>query len=98
MPLQASTPIEHEGNVYPYYALHLSLSPLWQGNKLGGSVAMRLVPYREKVEGGYESVPELAKAVVFLDVFPEAANDPQTAAAVNGIMGAIQQYITDKGL
>jgi hypothetical protein len=98
MPLQASTPLAHEGKIYPYYALHLALSPLWQQTSVGGSVAMRLVPYRIAEDGTYEYLQDQSRSVVFLDVFPEAAKDPQLASAVNGIMSSIQQYILDKGI
>lgn len=101
MAITSSTPLIFEGKEYPFYAINLSISPLWQPTNIGGSVAMRLTPYREKtVEegGGFETVSEQAKQVVFLDVFTEAQNDVDVANVANSIMAALQQYITNKAI
>ena len=99
MPIQASTPITYNGEQYPYYAINLAISPMYKGNEVGGSVAMRLTPYRILPDGSIENLPDEAKPVVYLDVFDAiAAGDNQLGLAVNQIMGAIQQFILDKSL
>jgi hypothetical protein len=98
MPLQASTPLIIDGVEYPYYAAHLSISPLWQEKSIGGSVNMRLIPYRLNESGVIESLPNEAKSVLFIDIFAEAQSDTQIASAVQTIMSGLQQFITDKQL
>lgn len=99
MPIQASTPIVYNGEYYPYYGVNLAISPMWNPTEVGGSVAMRLTPYRILPDGTIENLPDQAKAVVYLDVFTDIANgDMQLGLAVNQIMGAIQQFILDKNI
>lgn len=98
MPLQATTPLIIDGVEYPYYAIHLAISPLWQEKNIGGSVNMKLVPYRVDENGIIQSAPDQSKSVLFLDIFEEAKSDAEIAAAVQSIMSGIQQFITDKGL
>ena len=98
MPLQSTNPTELNGNQYPYLGLNLSISSLWQPNEVGGSVAMRLIPYRTLEDNSTEKLDDMAKPVVYFDVFKEAQNDPALAHVVGTIMGAIQQFIVDKGL
>jgi len=72
---------------------------MWNPTDVGGSVAMRLTPYRILPDGTIENLPDQAKAVVYLDVFTDIANgDSQLGLAVNQIMGAIQQFILDKNI
>ena len=99
MPIQASTPIVYNGESYPYYGVNLAISPMWNPTDVGGSVAMRLTPYRILPDGTIENLPDQAKAVVYLDVFTDIANgDSQLGLAVNQIMGAIHQFILDKNI
>lgn len=98
MPLQASTPIIKDGLEYPYYAINLAISPLWQQTNIGGSVNLRLVPYRIDENNMIHSLPEESKAILFMDIFKDAESDQDIAAAVNGIMSSIQQFILDKNL
>jgi hypothetical protein len=101
MPIVSTQPIEQDGKSYPYLTVNLAISPLVK-DYIGGSVALRLVPYREKtVEegGGFEMLDDQAKAVVYLDVFATIdQGDVELGQAVNGIMSSIQQFIIDKGL
>jgi hypothetical protein len=101
MPITATTPLQHNGKSYPYYTATLAISPLVK-DYIGGSVALKLVPYREKTEeegGGFEMVEEQAISHVFLDVFQNIeAGDLILGQAVQGIMTAIQTYITLKGI
>lgn len=99
MPITASIPIEYNGEQYPYYGVNLAISPKWDSNDVGGTVALRLTPYRILPDGTIERLDDLPKAVVYLDVFVEInAGDTELGTAVNTIMGSIQQFIIDKGL
>ena len=101
MPITATTPLEYNGKSYPYYTVTLAISPVIK-DYVGGSVALRLVPYREKTQeegGGFETVEEMAVPQVFLDVFQSIENgDMALGGAVQGIMTAIQTYIIQKGI
>lgn len=97
MPLQSTRTIEKDGKVYPYYTMHLAISPLEKGLEIGGSVAMRLTPYRVE-DGVIDKAEDLQESVVFLDVFEEAQKDEAIAAVTMSIMGAIQNFINDKGI
>ena len=99
MPILASTPIVYNGEQYPYYGVNLAISPKWDSTDVGGSVAMRLTPYRILQDGTIEKLDDQAKAVVYLDVFTDISNgDIQLGTAVNTIMSSIQQFILDKGI
>lgn len=98
MPIVSTNPTIKDGETYPYLGINLAISPAWKGNDVGGSVAMRLTPYRIDNNGEIQKLDDDAKAVVYLDVFIDMQNDPQLANVVTGIMGAIQQFIIDKGL
>lgn len=96
MPLISSNPTIVDGVEYPYFLVNLSISPYDAPN--GASVAMRLTPYRNVELGGIEQLPDHAKAVSILDVFQVAESDPAFEKAIEGIMGTLQTFITDKGL
>ena len=96
MPIQSTNPITVDGIEYPYYTVNLSISPLIKETEIGASVAMRLTPYRE-LEGGTPDVLQgHDRPVVYLDVF--ASEDMPAENAAYGILGIIQQFVTDKGL
>jgi len=101
MPITSTQPIEKDGKTYPYLTVNLSISPLVQ-DTIGASVAMRLTPYRVKditEGGGFEMLPDDAKPVVYLDVFPIIeGGDLVLGQTVNGIMTSLQDFITGKGL
>lgn len=101
MPITATTPLQHNGKEYPYYTVTLAISPLVK-DYIGGSVALKLTPYREKTEeegGGFELVDDAAVSQVFLDVFKTIEEgDMILGGAVQGIMTAVQTYIIQKGI
>lgn len=98
MPILSNKPTVVDGIEYPYFLVNLSISPLINSNgSIGGSVAMRLTPYR-MVGNTVEQLPDHAKAVSYLDVFKEAESDPEIASAVSKIMAGLQEFIDDKGL
>ncbi len=98
MPITSTVPTIVDGIEYPYLLVNLAISPLLNNDgSIGGSVAMRLTPYRMN-NGLVEQLPDNAKAVSYFDIFKEAQSDPEIASAVNKIMSGLQEFITDKGL
>ena len=98
MPIISTQPIQQNGNTYPYLSVNLAVSPLVEDH-IGGSIALKLTPYRELEEGGFEFLEDQAKNVVYLDVFKTIAEgDTVLGQSVQQIMGAIQLYINGKGL
>jgi hypothetical protein len=96
MPLISTNPTIVDGKEYPYFLVNLSISPY--DAPRGASVALRLTPYRNVELGGIEQLPDHAKAVSILDVFEVAESDAAFEKAIEGIMGTLQTFITDKGL
>ncbi len=73
MPITTTQPINQNGHTYPYLSVNLAVSPLVE-DYIGGSIAMKLTPYREidpADGGGFEFLDDQAKNVVYLDVFRE---------------------------
>lgn len=99
MPLQASSPIENNEIEYPYYTVNLAVSPKIEANDIGGSVALKLTPYRVLENGDLEFCHDKTKHLAYADVFQEIANgDTALLAIVSGIMEKIQEFILAKGL
>jgi hypothetical protein len=96
MPIQSTNPITVDGIEYPYYTVNLAISPLIKDTEVGASVAMRLTPYRELEGGASDILQGHDRPVVYLDVF--ASEDMPAENAAYGILGIIQQFITEKGL
>ena len=96
MPIQSTNPIEVDGEVYPYFMVNLAISPLVKPTDIGGSVAMRLTPYRVLPDGSSESLPDNSIPITYMDVFESGDADAINAAAT--IMGALQTFINDKNL
>lgn len=96
MPIQSTNPIEVDGIVYPYFMINLAISPLVKPTEIGGSVAMRLTPYRVLEDGSSDSLQDNSIPITYMDVFESGDTDAINAAAT--IMGALQQFITDKNL
>jgi hypothetical protein len=98
MPITSTQPIEQNGNTYPYLSINLAISPLVEDH-IGGSIALKLTPYRELEEGGFEFLEDQAKNVVYLDVFKTIQEgDTYLQTAVYNIMNTLQQFIYDKNL
>jgi len=99
MALQASSPIIKDGNSYPYFTVNLAVSPNISTNDIGGSVALRLTPYRVLEDGSFEFCESETKAMAYGDVFQTIAQgDSDLGNIVSGIMGKIQEFILAKGL
>lgn len=97
MKIKAKKPIIKNDVEYPYYAVSLSMSPLWKPG-LGASVAIRLIPFRELEDGTYQSLPNQAKAISLLDIFATAQGDPHFEDAIQGIMKTLQDLVDNKEL
>lgn len=102
MPIQSTTPTIVDGVEFPYLTVNLAISPLVKSDAIGGSIALKLTPYRVKTTeegGGFETLDYQPKQVVYLDVFETVAQgDIDLGKAVTTIMTGIQQFIIDKGL
>jgi hypothetical protein len=96
MPITSTNPIEVDGVEYPYFMVNLAISPLVKPTDIGGSVAMKLTPYRVLEDGSSESLPDNSTAITYLDVFESGDADAITAAGT--IMYAIQDFINAKEL
>jgi hypothetical protein len=96
MPITSTNPIEVDGNVYPYFMVNLAISPLVKPTDIGGSVAMRLTPYRVLEDGSSVSLPDNSIPITYMDVFDSGDEDAINAAET--IMGALQTFINEKNL
>lgn len=96
MPITSNNPIEVDGVEYPYFMINLAISPLVKPTDIGGSVAMKLTPYRVLEDGSSESLPDNSIPITYMDVFESADTDAINAAI--SIMGALQTFINDKNL
>jgi hypothetical protein len=96
MPIQSTNPIEVDGIIYPYYLVNLAISPLVKPTDIGGSVAMRLTPYRVLEDGSSVSLPDNSIPITYMDVFDSVDTDSINATAT--IMDALQTFINEKNL
>lgn len=96
MPITSTNPIEVDGNVYPYYMINLAISPLVKQTDIGGSVALRLTPYRVLADGSSISLPSKSIPITYMDVF--LSDDASAIKATTAIMTDLQTYINEKGL
>ena len=97
MPIQSTNPIKVDGNIYPYFMINLAISPLVKETSIGGSVAMRLTPYRILEDGTLESLgADYQTPIVYMDVFE--SEDAAALTATSAIMEAIQNFIISKNL
>jgi len=96
MPITSTNPIEVDGIEYPYFMVNLAISPLVKPTDIGGSVAMRLTPYRVLEDGSSVSLPDNSIPITYMDVFESEDTDAINAAAT--IMGALQTFINEKSL
>ena len=97
MKIKATKPLVKDGVEYPYYAVSMSMSPLWKPG-VGCSVAIRLTPFREKKDGSFDSLPQQPKAISLLDIFETADGDPHFEAAITKILAAVQELVENKEL
>lgn len=97
MALTSTQPIERDGKVYDRLAANLALSPMWQADGLGCSIAVRLTPYRVG-PGGPERLDDAAQAVVYGDAVEAAASDLDLARFLQALEAAAQAFIDAKGL
>jgi hypothetical protein len=96
MPIQSTNPIEIKGNIYPYFMVNLAISPLVKPTDIGGSVAMKLTPYRVLEDGSSEDLQDNSIPLTYMDIFE--SDDLDAKKAAKAIMAAIQEFIIDKKL
>lgn len=97
MALTTTQPVERNGKTYDRLAANLALSPMWQADGLGCSIAVRLTPYRVG-PGGPERLDEAAQAVVYGNAVEAAATDLDLARFLAAVEAAAQRFIDAKGL
>lgn len=97
MKIRAKKPVVNNGVEYPYYAVSMSMSPLWKPG-IGASVAIRLTPFRELEDGSFDILRNQPKAISLLDIFETADGDPHFENAITDIMGALQTLVDNKEL
>ena len=97
MKIKAKNPIIKDGVEYPYYAVSMSMSPLWRPG-VGCSVAIRLTPFRETEDGVVVKLEEKTKSISIYDVFAREDGDEHTETAVTNIMSTLQALINNKEL
>lgn len=93
--MNASAPSTIDSKQYDRYALNLIISGSYDGEgKPEASVVMNLTPLRIE-DGMVETQPAHAKSIRLGSL---AHADEATLACVGAIQGALQQFITAKGL
>ena len=97
MKIKATKPLVKNGVEYPYYAVSMSMSPIYKPG-IGCSVAMRFTPFREREDGSFDSLPQQPKAISLLDVFETADGDEHFETAITKIMAAVQELVDNKEL
>lgn len=97
MALTTTQPVIKDGKTYDKLAANLALSPMWQADGMGCSIAVRLTPYLVGPEGP-EQLPEEARAVVYGDAVEAAQTDPALARFLMALEVAAQRFIDAKGL
>ena len=100
MQIQTSTPIPDPsgGASYDRYLVTLAVSPIVDGANIRGAVSMRLTPFRTAEDGTVEPLEGGDVALVFGNVFDAAQNDPNLGQSLTAILGAIQGYVTARGI
>ena len=98
MAIITSQPEERDGKVYDRLAVNLAMSPMWQGDRLGLSIAVRLTPYRKDDQGQIERLDDAARAVVYGDAMEVAQTDPDVAQFLGALETAAKAFIAAKGL
>ena len=97
MPITSNNPVVIEGIEYPYFMINLAISPLVKETSVGGSVAMRLTPYRVLEDGSSDALgSDYQIPVVYMDVFE--SGDVDAMQATGAIMMALQGFINAKNL
>lgn len=97
MAITTNNPIESDGRVYDKLAANLALSPMWNTDGVGVSIAVRLTPYRVGEEGP-EPLHDAAQAVIYGNAVKAANGDPAVAEFLSTLEAAAQRFIDAKGL
>jgi len=97
MKIEATEPLVKDGVEYPYYAVSMSMSPVWKPG-LGCSVSIRLTPFRETQDGAIDKLVQHPVAVSIIDVFAENNGDEHLETAIAQIMSKLQDLVDNKKL
>jgi len=97
MLLQNPNPISILGVEYPYLACSLNMSPNLQGNHVGASVSIRMVPAASINGSIYLAYgTDYEKVIVFSDITTEGSNLHQAWAET--LKSALQSLINEQGI
>lgn len=97
MPLISTQPVIVDGKEYPFLALNMAVSPFWQPQYVGGSIALRFTPFRYDENHNVEKLEnsDYQKVISLMDVFDNGT--PEEKDIANKIMLQIQELINYKG-
>lgn len=97
MPLISTKPVVVDGKEYPFLMLNMSVSPYVQSQYIGGSVAIRLTPFRYDENHNVEILEgtDYQKVLSMIDVFETGT--PEEKQIATNIMAQIQDLINYKG-
>lgn len=99
MPLVTQNPEIIDGVEYPYLGLSMAMQPDWRESSMGAQCAVAFHPYRVTEDGKIERAMRdgypVQRSISFGDAFTE---DADSRAAAEGILAAVQGYLTAKGL
>lgn len=97
MLLQNPNPISILGVEYPYLACFLSVSPNLQGNYVGASVSVRMVP-AASIDGSMYLAhgADYEKVIAFSDITTEGSNLHQAWA--EALKAVLQSLINEQGI
>lgn len=97
MLIQNPNPISILGVEYPYLACSLNVSPNLQGNHVGASVSIRLVPTASINGSMYLSYgTDYEKVIAFSDITTEGSNLHQAWA--EALKAVLQSLINEQGI
>lgn len=106
MPVMSNNPITIDGVTYDRFAVSLAISPAWQTDDLGPSLALRLDRYTKDVNGNVlkldnPPISEDQDQIEYSASFVYSAlamSSPEVEQKVRELMDTIQGLIDMKGL
>lgn len=104
MPLTLTNPIAQGGTTYPYVAVQIIVNPQLENGGWINRAVVNLTPYRTMPNGTVDALVTAAgeapviPPVLIADATARAQIDPAIAAAMQGILTGVQQYLALKGI
>lgn len=100
MPITSTAPIpvDEPTNEYDLFLIDLQVSPQILGNSVEGIASLKLIPYRVLGDGTLDIRYDKPKTISHQQLFAAAAGDAALAAFVTSVLGAVQTFVSAKGL